>query len=166
MPPPAPPPATAPSPAPHGGSFWSRHKVKIGVAAAILAVVLTIILLIVFRRSISWTAWPYIIGVAAIPVLGFLTVAVVALLYDCVNVPVGAGGLFFIGAVAITKFVLFCVYRADYRVIFGFVSVLCLIAEGICAFIAFDEDGFGWGLALVAEIILCLLAFILGLIFL
>ena len=133
----------------------------LGIVGGIWAVIAGCVCLGLFA---NWTVWQYIIGALGGLVLFAIAAFVTFILEDeCVEAYKVAP--FFALFFAIVNFVLFCIFRGDYKVIFIFISVYCLLALPFLIIYAFDDVEWGWGIVIIVETLLLVIAFILGLVF-
>ena len=136
------------------------------IGAIILAVIAGITCLIVFRKHISWMGWQYMIGLFGGLVLTAIVGAIAFFIAEGMVVEIYQTAPFLIFAVTVINFVLFCIFRADYKIIFIFLSAYSLIGAGIMILFAFDDLEEGWGIGQIAEAVVVAAGLALGLIFL
>lgn len=156
--------AVLPPPQPRG---TDRFPILLIVALVVaLAVIAGVVCLIVFRNFVSWTGWQFVIGGGGGLVLFGVWAFVAYLIDDGFLAEAYKTTLFFILFVTVVNSVLFLVFRANYKIIFIFLSVYALLAAGISSYLAFDDIEAGWGSGHIIQAVVVAAVFILGLIFL
>lgn len=136
------------------------------ISLAVAAGIAGIVCMIVFRKSISWTGWQYIIGAGTGGVLFGIGAFVSWRIDDEFLLPAYVPALFIVLFFAVLNGVLFFVCGTAYRVIFIFISAYAAIGAAITAFLAFDDMEDGWGVAAIVEIVAIVAALIVELILL
>lgn len=136
------------------------------VSLAVAVVIAGIVCMIVFRKSISWTGWQFIIGAGAGGVLFGIGAFISWLIDDEFLLPSYVPALFIVLFFAVLNGVLFFVCGTAYRVIFIFISACAALGAVIAAFLAFDDMEEGWGVATIVEIVAISAALIVELILL
>lgn len=137
-----------------------------GVAQIIEEVIIIAGLVLGLTISGYWTLWQFFIGgLGGLALLG-IGIGLAMLASDMFDIEIYQFVPFLVFAVAVANFVLYCIFRVDYRIIFIFVSAYSLIGSGISTYIAFDDYEAGWGIVQIAEAVIIVAGLVLGLIFL
>ena len=146
-----------------GMSGW---KIILIAVAIVLALAAGITCLIVFRKSISWKGWQYVIGVIGGLFLLLISGFICFIIEDFMSLEIFQLYTFFALTIAVANFVLYSVFRVDYKIIFIFITAYFLIGLLFSCISAFDTCEVAWGIVQIVEGVIIIAGLILGLIFL
>lgn len=136
------------------------------ICFCILAVVIPVICLIIFRSSVSWLGWQFVIGIFGDAILSAVGGSVAYVLdgkrkYYKISYKI----LFFVVLfIAVVNGALLLTFGVDCKVIFIFLSAYSLLASAISVYLAFSDLNDEWGAASLLEALAVAVALILGVI--
>lgn len=138
--------SSSPQPATPATSSSSSSDSGCGGWTIFFLIVAFVILGFVFLPDASWTFWQWVIGIGG----GLISLAIMTLIAGIIEETVYTESecslLFLLPIAMIANFVLFEVFKADYRIIFCCFSVLQSIFHIILTFTSFDDgEECGWG---------------------
>ena len=134
------------------------------MGGALLAIVLFIVFACVFNWS--WTVWQWLIGIVGGIILSAILVGIVAWFEEECFADYYVLGFFVLGICTLINFILLLIFRGNYKIIFGCYSVIELLGGLILVFPTFDDCEEGWGAAQIVEILVNIVLFVVGLIWL
>ena len=134
------------------------------MGGALLAIVLFIVFACVFNWS--WTVWQWLIGIAGGILLLAVLAGIVAWLDEECFADYYVLGFFVLGICTLINFILLLIFRENYKIIFGCYSVIELLGGLILVFPTFDDCEEGWGGVQIVEILVNIVLFVVGLIWL
>ena len=134
------------------------------MGGALLAIVLFIVFACVFNWS--WTVWQWLIGIAGGILLLAVLAGIVAWLDEECFADYYVLGFFVLGICTLINFILLLIFRGNYKIIFGCYSVIELLGGLILVFPTFDDCEEGWGGVQIVEILVNIVLFVVGLIWL
>lgn len=128
------------------------------IGGVILAIGLFILFACVFNWY--WAIWQWIIGIVGGVLLSVILSGIVAWFNEECLADYFVIGTFVLGALVLINFILFLIFRENYKTIFCWFSGFELILGGILAFVTFDDVEEGWGAAQIIEIVIAIILFI------
>ena len=129
-------------------------------------VLLALIGVLAFIFDWKWLVWQWILGIGGGIALLLILSTLVCWLNDEVIVDFYVIGTVILGISILINFILQWIFKNNYKIIFGCLSVIEMIGGLILLFPTFDECEEGWGIFQIIETILALLFMVLGLILL
>ena len=134
------------------------------MGGALLAIVLFIVSACVFNWS--WTVWQWLIGIAGGILLLAILAGIVAWLDEECLADYYVLGFFVLGICTLINFILLLIFRGNYKIIFGCYSVIELLGGLVLVFPTFDDCEEGWGGVQIVEVLVNIVLFVVGLIWL
>ena len=149
-------------------SYYNPNNDWIVGVSVVGGIAFTLILLITFACIFNWgwPFWQWMIGVVGGGILFAILVFVVWWLNEEMFADFYVLGSVILGIFVVVNFVLLLIFGANYKIIFGCLSVFEIIGGLALIFSTFEEWEEGWGAFQIVETSVSFVVMLIGLIFL
>lgn len=145
----------------YGG--WDNEYLGCGIFGVVLLALLSAL---AFIFDWKWMVWQWLLGIGGGAGLFLITIALVGWLDDEAVVDFYVLGTILLGISVLLNFILLLIFGANYKVLFGCLSVFELIGGLILVYPTFDDLEEEWGAVQIVEMCVAVVLMLVGVIWL